>query len=74
MAESVDELILKHTATGRESGVHEFQGLYVKSVDEKGETHYTKVDYLSLDHPDVGIGYDGAVILPEDTLGIIVKR
>ncbi len=67
------QLILKHTATGRETEVHQFQGLYVKSVDDKGETHYTEVDYYPFDSYDYANSEDG-VVLPDNTVGIIVKR
>lgn len=68
-----DQIILKHTATGRESEIHEFQGLYVKRVDEKGETHYIAVDYYPFDTYDYADSEDG-VVLPDNTVGIIVKR
>lgn len=66
------ELILKHTATGRESEVHQFQSLYVKRTDGKGETHYIEVDFYSFDQYDYTDA--DAIQLPEDTVGIIVKR
>lgn len=71
--EETNELVLKHSATGSEQGVHDFQSFYVKRTDDKGETHYVPVEFYSKD----AVGFqpeDAQKHIEFNLVGYVVKR